>query len=121
LTIENLSLKTIDEVAGGSIHKYQQLFIADLKRKKGLAFTVDTATQLPGEFIGDKIPGYERMSLSAKFWSWWTKKELAIFDAQILKELKEHDAKNKVKAQGVGNDGDETISETRQQDCWGGI
>ncbi|PMD40769.1 hypothetical protein L207DRAFT_529079 [Hyaloscypha variabilis F] len=96
LTIENLSLKTIDEVAGGSIHKYQQLFIADLKR-------------------------YERMSLSAKFWSWWTKKELAIFDAQILKELKEHDAKNKVKAQGVGNDGDETISETRQQDCWGGI
>jgi hypothetical protein len=79
------------------------------------------ATQLPGEFIGDKIPGYERMSLSAKFWSWWTKKELAIFDAQILKELKEHDAKNKVKAQGVGNDGDETISETRQQDCWGGI
>jgi hypothetical protein len=89
--------------------------------RRGLAFTVDTATQLPGEFIGDKIPGYERMSLSAKFWSWWTKKELAIFDAQILKELKEHDAKNKVKAQGVGNDGDETISETRQQDCWGGI
>ncbi|KAE9367859.1 hypothetical protein N431DRAFT_444938 [Stipitochalara longipes BDJ] len=103
LTIDNLSLKTIDEIAGGSIHKYQQLLIADLKRKRGLAFTTETAIPFPGELIGDRKPGYEKMSLGAKFWSWWTKKELQVFEAQILKELRAHDEENKTNVHKEGN------------------
>jgi hypothetical protein len=63
LTLENLSLKEIDEVAGGSIQTYKQLLIADLKRKRGLAFTADSAIPAPGELIGDKQSGYATMSL----------------------------------------------------------
>jgi hypothetical protein len=89
LIVDNLSLKTIDEVAGGSIQRYQQMIISDLKSKRGLAFTAETAIPERGELIGDQLPGYEAMSLGAKFWSWWTRKEKAIFDAQILKEILE--------------------------------
>lgn len=46
LTFENKTMKTIDEVAGGSIQRYQQMLIADLKRKDGLPFTAETAIQL---------------------------------------------------------------------------
>jgi hypothetical protein len=102
LTLENLSLKEIDEVAGGSIQRYQQLLIADLKRKKGLAFTATSAIPAPGELIGDKQPGYATMSLGAKFWSWWTKEELHIFEAQVLGEIMEELGEQKANAQPAG-------------------
>jgi hypothetical protein len=102
LTLENFSLKKIDEVAGGSIQRYQQLLIADLKRKRGLAFTATSAIPAPGELIGDKQPGYATMSLGAKFWSWWTKKELQIFETQVLGEIVEKLDEQKADAQPVG-------------------
>jgi hypothetical protein len=42
------------------------------------------------KLIGDQIPGYENMTLGAKLWSWWTRKQRSILDAQILKELQQN-------------------------------
>ncbi|KAE9367860.1 hypothetical protein N431DRAFT_471254 [Stipitochalara longipes BDJ] len=95
LTIENMSLKEIDEVAGGSIKRYKEVIMENMKRRTGVAFTAEAAIPAPGEVIGDMKPGYEKMALGAKFWSWWTKKELAIFEAQVLKELRASDAERK--------------------------
>ena len=63
--------------------------MANMKRKTGVPFTAEAAIPAPGEVIGDKQPGYDAMSLGAKFWSWWTKKEMAIFEAQVMKEIME--------------------------------
>jgi hypothetical protein len=101
LTFENMTMKTIDEVASGSIQRYQQMLIADLKRKDGLPFTAETAIPAPGELIGDKKPGYEALSLGAKFWSWWTKKEMRIFEAQIMKEINAKIEEDRQQAQGA--------------------
>lgn len=98
LTLENMSLKEIEEVAGGSIKKYKEMIMDSMKRRTGVPFTAEAAIPAPGEVIGDKKPGYEKMGLSAKFWAWWTKKELAIFEAQVLKELKAKDAESKQSA-----------------------
>ncbi len=54
-----MAIKTIDEIAGASIQRYQQMLIADLKRKDGLPFIAKTAIPAPAELIGDKKPGYE--------------------------------------------------------------
>jgi hypothetical protein len=93
LSRENVSLLLIQELAGGSIQKYQQMIIADLKHKRGVPFTAKSAIPLPHEIIGDQVPGYDAMSLGAKFWSWWTRSETRIFDNHVLKgvleELKE--------------------------------
>jgi hypothetical protein len=87
LTMNNMTLKDIEEVGG--IRKYQQMMIQDMKLKQGVAFTLESSIPGPGERIGDQKPGYEAMSLPEKFWSWWTKEELQIFEAQIMKEIAE--------------------------------
>jgi hypothetical protein len=74
LTMNNITLKVIDEVGG--IQKYQQMMIQDMKLKQGVAFTLEDSVPAPGERIGDQKPDYEAMSLPEKFWSWWTKREL---------------------------------------------
>ncbi|PMD21058.1 hypothetical protein NA56DRAFT_748980 [Hyaloscypha hepaticicola] len=84
LTFENKTMKTIDEVAGGWLALYGR--------------DCDPA---PGELIGDKKPGYEAMSLGAKFWSWWTKKEMRIFEAQIMKEINAKIEEDRQQAQGA--------------------
>lgn len=68
LTLNNMTLKDIDEVGG--IRKYQQMMIQDMKLKQGVAFTLESSIPASGERIGDQKPGYEAMSLPEKFWSW---------------------------------------------------
>lgn len=93
LIFEDVNQLVIKNFAGGSIQRYQQMIIAELKLKKGLPFTAASAVPRPTELIGDQIPGYEAMTIGAKLWSWWTQEEKLIFDAhvvtEILQEIKE--------------------------------
>jgi hypothetical protein len=89
LTRENLTWKLIEEVAGGNVRRFSQMMISDLKAK-GVNFPLDAGMLSEGELIGDQIPGYESMALGHKLYSWWTRKQRSIIDAQILKELQQH-------------------------------
>ena len=68
LTLENMSLKEIDEVAGGSIKRYKEMIMESMKHRTGVPFTAEAAVPASGEVVGDKKPGYKKMALGAKFW-----------------------------------------------------
>jgi hypothetical protein len=119
LTIENMSLKTIDETAGGSIQKYKQLVFEGMKRK-GVPFTAEAFIPASGELIGDQLPGYDALTLGGKLWSWVTKDELRIFEAQVLKELLDNTekklyAQNGASTEKPGNDTTEFVGESGEQ------
>jgi hypothetical protein len=101
LTVENLTWKTIEDVAGGSVQRYSNMMIDGMKAN-GVYFPDDAGVPVKGELIGDQPPNYENMNLGAKLWLWLTRKQRAVLNAQILKEMQQHwkeeyEAKNREK------------------------
>jgi hypothetical protein len=90
LTLQNLTWKAVEDVARGSIQTYANMMIADIKAG-GVNFRPDDGVPAKGELIGDQLPGYADMNLGAQIWSWLTRKQRAVIDGQILKEIKHHD------------------------------
>lgn len=55
--------------------------------RSGVIYPPEAAIPEEGELIGDKRPGYETMSVYDKCLSWWTRKQLKIFNDTVLKEV----------------------------------
>jgi hypothetical protein len=90
LTLQNLTWKAVEDVARGSVQTYANMMIADIKAG-GVNFRPGDGFPAKGELIGDQLPGYADMNLGAQIWSWLTRKQRAVIDGQILKEIKHHD------------------------------
>ena len=56
----------------------------------GVNFRLDDGVPAEGEIIGDQLPGYADMDFGSQIWSWLTRKQRAVSDGQILKEIKHH-------------------------------
>jgi hypothetical protein len=66
------------------------MMIADINAG-GINFRPDSGVTAKGELISDQFPGYADMDLGSQIWSWLTRKQRAVIDGQILKEIKHHD------------------------------
>jgi hypothetical protein len=67
----------------------------------GVNFCLDDGVPAKGELIGDQLPGYADMDFGSQIWSWLTRKQRAVIDGQILKEIKHHDKDQKNLAENL--------------------
>jgi hypothetical protein len=70
---EEKAWKEINEKCGGSIQRYYEMGIENIN-----------------ELVGDKKPGYEDMTLTEKYFAWWTRMQMKIFDDIVAGEVRDH-------------------------------
>jgi hypothetical protein len=88
---EEKAWKEINEKCGGSIQRYQEMGIENINNgRNGVIIPPEAAIPEENELVGDKKPGYEDMTLSEKYFAWWTKKQIKIFDDIVAGEVRDH-------------------------------